>query len=362
MANQGKDEGASQEPSPEPLKWAAIPETAPEVAMSPDVDEQTREPAIIAPLRLTAPGIYGDVAEHDYHADPCPEPSLSRTVLKRLVDLSPRHAWAIHPRLGGMALSEDSNDEVSDAGTAAHASFLQGRSTIVALDFPDWRTNKAKAARAEVYADGLIPLLTKGYGHAMRMIDVLEDFRSRTGAFTKGQPEQTVIWREDTGIWCRARVDWLPDEPSAAPWDLKTTAGLATLPVWSRAAFDKAADIQDVFYCRGLEMVRGEPPERMRFAVIEQKPPFGIKVFSMAPQTREAADDDVRLGIRMWGDCLASRDWPTYSIEEEWVYPPAWISRAREERGAERKRLEQIAWSKESPLAVAMVESGDFGG
>ena len=33
-----------------------------------------------------------------------------------------------------------------------------------------------------------------------------------------------------------------------------------------------------------------------------------------------------------------------------------------EERGAERKRLEQIAWSKESPLAVAMVESGDFGG
>ena len=81
MANQAKDEGASSEPSPEPLKWAAIPETAPEVAMSPDVDEQTREPAFIAPLRLTAPGIYGDIAEHDYHDDPCPEPSLSRTVL-----------------------------------------------------------------------------------------------------------------------------------------------------------------------------------------------------------------------------------------------------------------------------------------
>jgi hypothetical protein len=329
----------------------------------PEPEPETEPVVARPPPRLCVPGIYDGVPEADYHADPCPEPSLSRSVMKLLVDLSPQHAFVAHPRLGAMPdLSDDDADEIADFGTAAHSSFLQNKSTIVRLDFKDWRTDKAKDARRQAYADGMIPLLDKGYSRSMRLIDALENFRARTGAFTQGRGEQTAIWREDNGIWCRARVDWLPDEAEASPWDLKTTAGRATLAAWSRVCFDKGSDLQASFYTRGLEMIRGEPPGDMHFCVVEQKPPYAIGVFVMSPQAREAADDDVRLGIRLWGECLASGEWPPYPLEEQWIYPPAWITRGREERGAERKRLQQIAWSKESPLAVQMVEQDDFGG
>ncbi len=312
---------------------------------------------------VSHPGIY-DMPASDYHADPCPQPSLSRSLIKPLLDLSPRHGWVIHPRLGGATdFDDESNDEIADFGTAAHSSFLQNKSTIVRLDFPTWQTNASKAARKQAYADGLIPLLDNAYTRAMRLIDQLEDFRARTGAFTQGRPEQTVVWIEDNGVWCRARVDWLPDEPSAPLWDLKSTAGRATSQVWSRVCFEKGYDLQDSFYCRGVEMIRGEPPGEMHFCVVEQKPPYGIKVFTMAPQTRDAADEDVRRAIAIWGECLERGEWPSYSIEPEWVWPLPWVTRAREERNfLDKRRLQQVALSKESPLGVQFVESGDFGG
>jgi hypothetical protein len=46
---------------------------------------------------LTA-GIH-DTTAVDYHADPCPEPSLSAHIAALLCARSPRHAWAAHPKL-----------------------------------------------------------------------------------------------------------------------------------------------------------------------------------------------------------------------------------------------------------------------
>jgi hypothetical protein len=322
------------------------------------------DPAIAAALRLCPdPGIYEGLTDNDYHDDPCPEPSLSRTVLKALVDLSPAHAYCLHPRLGGIRDPDaGSENEIADFGTAAHASFLQNRSIIKRLDFPDWRTNNAKDARTLAYAEGMIPLLSKSYSRAMRLIDVLEDFRARTGAFTKGRGEQTVVWREGAA-WCRARVDWLPDDPAESPFDLKTTAGVATLEAWSRIAFGKGADLQDGFYARGLEIVRGEPPAPMLFAVVEQRPPHAIGVFEMSPIARESADDDIRFGLSTWDECMAAGSWPSYTMTPQQVFPPSWVLRSREERGRMSQRAtELLREMRDRPLGVRMVEQDDFGG
>jgi hypothetical protein len=312
---------------------------------------------------ISEPGIYADVSEADYHADPCPEPSLSRTVLKKLVDLTPAHAFVAHPKLGGSPIGEDDDGaEVARAGTAAHSSFLQGKSLIERLDFKDWRTKASKEARHEAIQNGLIPLLTKGYDHAMRLVEVLEDFRNRTGAFTHGLAEQTVVWTEGP-IWCRCRVDWLPVEPSASPWDLKTTTSTAAMAAWQRAAFDKACDLQDAFYCRGLEMVREEPPDSMLFCVVEQRPPYAVAVYRMSPIARDIADQKVRAGISLWENCLATGQWPGFPIEPQWISPPAWIIRDWEERGALSARSIEIAREiRELPLGVQMVRTDDFGG
>ena len=43
--------------------------------------------------------IHTDISAEAYHADPAPEPSLSSSVAKILVNLSPAHARIAHPRL-----------------------------------------------------------------------------------------------------------------------------------------------------------------------------------------------------------------------------------------------------------------------
>ena len=44
-----------------------------------------------------------------------------------------------------------------------------------------------------------------------RCHEQLAQHKEASNAFTEGKPEQTIIWREDNGIWCRARLDWLHD-------------------------------------------------------------------------------------------------------------------------------------------------------
>ena len=79
-------------------------------------------------MRITDPGLY-DMPEADYHADPCPEPSLSSTLARLMVNRSPRHAWTASPRLNPD--HEPVNKETFDVGRAAHAVLL-GRGAPIA--------------------------------------------------------------------------------------------------------------------------------------------------------------------------------------------------------------------------------------
>lgn len=337
-----------------PAPPASKPESAETVALTPP------KPALV----IRAPGVYA-ITEAEYHADPCVQPSLSRSVLKLMVDKTPAHAFITHPKLAGLddPASGEADDEAMDYGTAAHEAFLQGHhANIVQLDFRDWRTKDAKAARAETYAAGGIPLLTRSHRRAMRLIDALEEFRRQTGAFTHGKPEQTLIWQEERR-WARARVDWLPDDPSEWIWDLKTTAGSASLDAWTRVCFDKGSDIQAAFYPRGAECVRGEPPRGMKFCVIEQKPPFAISVFEMSPIAIGLAEAKIQAGISLWDNCLTTGQWPGYPWETQYIYPPPWVIRSWEDRAALSPRaMDMLREHREAGLGGQFIESGNFGG
>ena len=63
---------------------------------------------------VTAPGLYR-MTEAAYHADPCPAPSLSRSIAETLILESPEHAFAAHPRL----TKPDEEDE-EEAGEETH--------------------------------------------------------------------------------------------------------------------------------------------------------------------------------------------------------------------------------------------------
>jgi PDDEXK-like domain of unknown function (DUF3799) len=307
---------------------------------------------------ITKPGIYS-MSHDDYLADPVFVPSLNASIAKVLIERSPLHARVAHPRFNA-EIETDSTEE-QDLGTAAHAWFLRGEQSVEVLDVADFKTKAARQQRDDARLAGKVPLKADRYDALTRMVTVLARFRAETGAFTDGTPERTLVWLDGT-TWCRAKVDWLPHEPSSWLWDLKTVSGAATLRKWIRAAYDQQVDLQAVFHCRGSEFLHGEPPAGMNFCVIENKPPHGISVFSLGPMALEVGEAKARHAIRMWGQCLESDHWPGYPIAQQWVEPPTWVLREWQHLTTTGASVPQTRLPQADNLADRIIEEGNWGG
>jgi len=323
-------------------------------------------------LRIDKPGIY-DLSAAQYHADPCIQPSFSRSIAKLLCDLSPAHARNAHPRLGyGAVGAEDEVEMIQhdavedrDAGQAAHSIFLRGENIVERIGFDDFRTKAAKQARDEALQAGRIPLKQNKYDDVMRLVEALEGYRARTGAFTKGKPERTLIWR-DGPAWCRCMVDWLYDDPSEPIDDLKTTSGRAIARLWGRRAFDSACDLQAVFYPIGAAEVReGVIPQGMRFHVVETRAPYGIKMFEFDPEALEIASEKLNYARNLWNNCMQSGEWPSYDSSIEAIEAPIWVR--REWDWQMRSRNIQLSrtppnWEKRAEVVDRMLRGGNLAG
>jgi PDDEXK-like domain of unknown function (DUF3799) len=116
--------------------------------------------------------------------------------------------------------------------------------------------------------------------------------------------------------------------PATPLWDLKTTGGRAIPRVWARSCFEDGYDLQAAFYSRGAAEVRdGEMPQGMRYCVIENKAPHGIRVFELTPAAYEMAEAQVGYALDLWRRCMQANCWPSYPIEPEWIDAPPWMLR-----------------------------------
>ena len=261
----------------------------------------------------------------EYHADPAPEPSLSSSLAKTLLAKSPAHARLEHPRLNPDYV--DAEEAKFDLGTAAHELLLEGETAVAVLDFPNWTTNAAKAARDEARAIGQTPLLAKDCERVEAMANAirrqLEMFDLDPAPFTDGKPEQSLLWHDD-GIWCRARFDWIRDDLTAVD-DLKTTAASADPAQWARTMFGFQGDLQAAFYLRGLKKALDVEPI-WRFVVVENYPPYALSVVTLSVDVLAHAAEKADRAIRTWRDCLADNHWPAHRREQGVIDLPAWIS------------------------------------
>ncbi|MFL6141608.1 MAG: PD-(D/E)XK nuclease-like domain-containing protein [Labedaea sp.] len=155
---------------------------------------------------IDQPGVY-DIPAEAYHADPVAGGSLSSTGARKLLPPSTpaqfRH-WVDE----GSAPSR-----VFDFGHAAHKLVLGAGPELAVIDAADFRTKAARAERDEAHASGQVPLLAHEHEVVVAMAEALLRHEDAAALFAvgTGHPEQTLVWQDpETGVWCRARLDWLP--------------------------------------------------------------------------------------------------------------------------------------------------------
>lgn len=290
-----------------------------------------------------------DIDEDRYHADPCPEPSLTCSIAKKMIDLSCYHGWHAHPRLNPKW--EPAKDLLQHRiGRAFHAMLLGKGAPIDVFDHKDWKKDVAKADRDASLAAGRTPLLEE---QAAKIEAMVRAARRQIGAreelafaMAGGIPERVYIWVEETKagpIYCRMMVDWTP-HAGRYPVDWKTAGQSAGPEAWGqRAMWDQGCEIQDAFYRRGFKAVTGVEYDALMFAVIESDEPHALMHHRVMPATQEAADMDVRWAINAFGICLKRGRWPGYPTAMAWQERPGWrASRVESKWDSGQRNLEEL--------------------
>lgn len=277
---------------------------------------------------IDKPGIY-DLTDDQYFSDPCPTPSLSSSIAKILLAKSPLHAWYNHRRLNP-SLEQDDN-AAFNLGKAAHDYLMKGGRAIDVIDEDSWRSKAAQEAKALILASGRIPLLRKQFYQVEEMTRLAEQqialHEEAKGAYQIGHAEQTCIWQEPCGIWCRAKLDWLETD-KAIVYDHKTTSGSAHPNDFIKQLFGLGYDVQAAFYLRGLKAVFPAVDFKFRFTPQEVDPPYCLSVIELPPAVLSMAERKVETAIDIWHRCVTTDEWPAYSARTYYPDIPVWAERA----------------------------------
>lgn len=275
-------------------------------------------------------GIHRNIPSADYFADPCPEPSLTQSIAKIILEKSPAHARLAHPRLN---LHWEPRDQTKyDIGHIAHRMILgRGRELQIIEGFDDWRKKDAQAARLDAADHGKLGVLERDYDTGAEMMEVamrqLKERGYQNDWFIDANPnvgEVVVIARTPMMIWLRAMIDWLPWVTRI--WDYKST-GTSAAPseVWRRMVNDGWC-IQAAFHERILNMLDPSNAGRRehRFIVQENYAPYALTVVRLTEAHMTIGRAQVARAEAIWAECMTSGKWPAYPTDELSPEYPAW--------------------------------------
>ena len=161
---------------------------------------------------------------------------------------------------------------------------------------------------------------------AMKMRDSVRSHPAAAPLFKrKGQVEQTLTWRDpDTGVDCKGRIDLLlPGKGRQKPMivDLKTTQDAG--PKFANSIAKFGYHTQAAFYKDGME--HGEK-KNCGFCIIavEKTPPYAVGVYLLDGQAVEQGRKNYKRVLTQWAECVASGNYPAYSLSPETLSLPDW--------------------------------------
>jgi hypothetical protein len=208
-----------------------------------------------------------------------------------------------------------------DAGTVAHEILLEGSQDCVQLvDAADWRTNAAKAQRAEIEAAGKIAILAGKFPPILAMVNSAREFidslKSTEPAIWRafqpdgGESEVTMVWQDGPTL-CRMRPDRISADRRLIV-DAKFTATTAEPDGWGRRQMvGMGYYVSAAFYRRGVEALCKVSPA-YAFLVVETAPPHLCSLVGVDPHGFDLGGAKIAAGLRTWAACAAANRWPAY--------------------------------------------------
>lgn len=313
-------------------------------------------------VMITEPGIYRDFDGDSYFADPCPEPSLSQSIAKVLIEQSAQHAAVEHPRLSVDAEGDDAVDAEGEKyvkaqaiGNAAHKLILGRGKEIEIIDRIDFKSKEARDLRDAATASGRVPILKKHMLAAERMVAAAWTQIKRHEAddcFRNGAGEVMIAWQED-GIWFRSLIDWLHDDLLTV--DDYKTGGVSVAPhgIGMRMV-DQGWDIQAAMIERGLAVLDPERAGRRRFRFIaqENEAPFAMTVCQLSESVLTMGRKKLQAAIDIWRRCIETDTWPPYINRVILPEYPGW----QESRWLDR----EVSGEFDAPAAAQPERDGRF--
>lgn len=272
------------------------------------------------------PGVFQIPAE-EYHADRrCPEPSLSSTLAKIMLDQSPLHAWTASQRMNPDYVPKDS--KTFDIGRAAHRSILGAGSGFVAIPDGILASNGAASTKAatafieEARASGLTPLKNDEVAKIETMRVIAHKRLASMGIDLDPARSEMSAFAQIDGIWCRSMLDNVPLDAGLPIYDFKTCESAAPLAC-ERAILNYGYDVQAAHYRETWMAATGED-RPFRFVFQEKSAPHEICIVELGSDSLMMARKKIARARQMWGLCLRENSWPGYPLGVHRIELPEW--------------------------------------
>ncbi len=282
--------------------------------------------------KISAPGRY-HLSMEQYHGDCCAGPSVSATVLHRLLSECPAKVWetsALNPHRVPEVSKPDFN-----IGRACHALVLgepEFNRYFIISPYDEFRTKEARAWRDEQTRTVVKAEL---FETILAMADAQRRSPQVARAFADGEPEQSLIWLDaETGIYVKSRPDWLPHAPERRPVvDDKTCRSIEPRKM-GIDVFSYGYHVQAALIIDGVRAVLGVDPMGVAHVCQEKAAPYLAELRMFDVEQIDYGRREYRRALRLFAECwerhLAGKPmrtaWPGFTTEPRFFDTPYYIA------------------------------------